>query len=68
MEGFFTSSYDAVLIVWGVIWIVGGSVFMYLMHRAIRAESDASAKVVPVEVSLKHEATSEQKTLVSAGR
>ncbi len=70
MEGFISSSYDTVLIVWGIVWIVGGSIFMYLMHRAIRAESisGASVEVASPEVSSTHEATTEQKVLVSAGR
>ena len=68
MEGFFTNSYDVLLVVWGCAWIVVGVILMYLVYRVISSEDTqeaASATSAPPEPV---QSSSETKTLVSAGR
>jgi len=36
-------SYDALLVAWGIAWMLGGFVLVYLVHWVARAEEEMQA-------------------------
>jgi threonine/homoserine/homoserine lactone efflux protein len=67
METFFGNGYDVVLAIWGVAWIVGGAVLVYMVHRVIRSESESVAALEGVS-SKEEKAKASPKELVATGR
>lgn len=38
-------SYDTLLVAWGIIWMLGGFVLVYLVHQVTRVEEKIQARL-----------------------